>query len=369
VSAAPKQVGQIEFDRIERRDAGAALALQRGDDPPLPAAEPSMQDQNTSPSTPLPSDRPLTIGTLKRLRITCISEVGWQDTSTLLGDIAAAGGIQTDQYRLPWPPFGDLHAENAAGSSALIEAQTAAGQRHRVLLDTGWSPAWMERRFREEGVDRLLAEGAIDCLVISHEHFDHFWGIGVALKYCPTLPIYIPAGFHPEGLKLIVDCGHQGPLVTVPPQQPQVLFPGCALVQFPMQTLLQTTGENVLYFAVEGRGLVMATGCGHGGVLNLLDYARRVFVEGERIHAVYGGLHIAPFDDWDADKDRLIAALGGYGIERFGCNHCTGALAVERMIAAGLPVMRGTARHGSKTDLFLGNGDVMDLAAGSACAD
>lgn len=31
------------------------------------------------------------------------------------------------------------------------------------------------------------------------------------------------------------------------------------------------------------------------------------------------------------------------------------------LVDAGLPVARGTARHGSRTDLFLGNGDVFEL--------
>jgi 7,8-dihydropterin-6-yl-methyl-4-(beta-D-ribofuranosyl)aminobenzene 5'-phosphate synthase len=31
------------------------------------------------------------------------------------------------------------------------------------------------------------------------------------------------------------------------------------------------------------------------------------------------------------------------------------------MIALGFPVVHGTARHGSKTDLYLGNGDILDL--------
>ncbi|WP_295384491.1 hypothetical protein [uncultured Thiodictyon sp.] len=129
-----------------------------------------------------------------------------------------------------------------------------------------------------------------------------------------------------------------------------------------MQTLLQVAGENVLYFEIEGKGLAMVTGCGHGGVLNLLDYARQSFVGGERLYAVYGGLHIAPFEDWNAEKDAVIAALGGYGIAHFGCNHCTGALAVEKMVAAGLPVVRGSAQHGSNNAMFLGNGDVLELS-------
>lgn len=324
-----------------------------------------MPDPQPTPAAAPPAE-PLALGLLKHLRIRCISEIGWLDTPTMLADIVAAGGMSTNQYRLPWPPFGDQHPANAAGSSALIEAETLDGKRYRVLFDTGWNPAWMERRFAEEGVDRLLAEGAVDCLVISHEHFDHFWGIGVTLRHCPSLPIYIPVGFQPEGLALIRQYGHTGPVIQVPPQQPLSLFPGCALVQFPMETLLQVQGENVLYFEVQDQGLVMVTGCGHSGVLNLLDYARQTFVGGDRLHAVYGGLHIAPFDDWNEEKDRLIQALATYGIQHFGCNHCTGALAVEKMLAAGLPVVRGSARLGSKTDLFLGNGDCLEVSADPA---
>ena len=112
-----------------------------------------MQDLNVSTATPSPPTQPVVIGALKRLKVLCISEVGWLDNATLLGDIAAAGGMSVNQYQLPWPPFGELHANNAAGSSALIEAETTDGKLHRVLFDTGWNPTWMERRFAEEGVD------------------------------------------------------------------------------------------------------------------------------------------------------------------------------------------------------------------------
>jgi 7,8-dihydropterin-6-yl-methyl-4-(beta-D-ribofuranosyl)aminobenzene 5'-phosphate synthase len=304
----------------------------------------------------------MSIGELARLRLLCVSEVGWNDSATLLGDIQAAGGMHVSQYELPWPPFGDLHADNAAGSSALIEAEELDGTVHRILFDSGWNPHWMERRFSEEGINRLLQERSIECLVISHEHFDHFWGIGAALQYCPNLTIFVPEGFQPEGRRFIKANGHTGQVIEVPPAQPLRLFAGSTLVQFPMSTLLQVQGENVLYFNVRGRGLVMVTGCGHGGVLNLLDYARRTFSEGARIHAVYGGLHLSPFEDWDEKRDAIIGALRGYGIEHFGCNHCTGVRAVEKMVAAGLPVLRGSARNGPKTDLFLGNGDSMEVA-------
>jgi 7,8-dihydropterin-6-yl-methyl-4-(beta-D-ribofuranosyl)aminobenzene 5'-phosphate synthase len=307
-------------------------------------------------STPHPT---LAIGTLKRLKILCISEIGWFDDATLIGDVKAAGGMGVSQYTLTWPPLGTLHPDNAAGAAALIEAEEADGTVHQLLFDTGWNPAWMDRRLAEEGIDQRLQRGEIEALIISHEHFDHFWGIGSTLKHCPSLPLYIPEGFHAEGLELIKKAGHTGPLTTVNPDQPLVLFPGFALVHFRMSTLLQVQGENVLYFNLAGKGLTLVTGCGHGGVLNLLEYGRATF--GESIHAVYGGLHISPFGEWDAEHERIIDRLSEYHIARLGCNHCTGVQAVRRMVDAGLPVVRGSARHGSKTDLFLGNGDVLEL--------
>ncbi len=303
----------------------------------------------------------LDIGVLRRLKIRCVSETGWFDTATVFGDIKDAGGAETDQYAIPWPPFGALHADNAAGFSALLEAETADGTVRRLLFDTGWNPAWMDRRFAEEGIDELLRQGQIEALVISHEHFDHFWGIGSTLKHCPDIPVYVPAGLHPAGLAHIRRQGHTGKVVTVPTDQPLVLFPGLALVGFPMHTLLKVDGENVLYANLQDRGMTMVTGCGHGGVLNLLDYARRTFRGGERIHAIYGGLHISPLEDWDESREQVIGALSGYGIAKVACNHCTGRTAVEKMLERGLPVVRGTARNGSQTNLFVGNGDVLEL--------
>ena len=61
------------------------------------------------------------------------------------------------------------------------------------------------------------------------------------------------------------------------------------------------------------------------------------------------------------DIDIVVELIGGYGIAKVACNHCTGRTAVEKMLELGLPVVRGTARHGSQTNLFVGNGDVLEL--------
>ncbi len=244
----------------------------------------------------------------------------------------------------------------------MLEAEATDGTVRRLLFDTGWNPAWMDRRFAEEGIDEMLQQGGIEALVISHEHFDHFWGIGSTLRALSRHHDLRPRGLPSGGvLPSSSSRGIAATVITVPTDQPLVLFPGLALVSFPMSTLLQVQGENVLYANLQNQGLTMVTGCGHGGVLNLLDYARRTFQGGERIHAIYGGLHISPLGDWDESREQVVNALSGYGIAKVACNHCTGRTAVEKMLELGLPIVRGTARHGSQTNLFVGNGDVLEL--------
>nr|VFJ88931.1 MAG: 7,8-dihydropterin-6-yl-methyl-4-(beta-D-ribofuranosyl)aminobenzene 5'-phosphate synthase [Candidatus Kentron sp. H]VFJ89783.1 MAG: 7,8-dihydropterin-6-yl-methyl-4-(beta-D-ribofuranosyl)aminobenzene 5'-phosphate synthase [Candidatus Kentron sp. H]VFJ97171.1 MAG: 7,8-dihydropterin-6-yl-methyl-4-(beta-D-ribofuranosyl)aminobenzene 5'-phosphate synthase [Candidatus Kentron sp. H] len=327
-----------------------------------------MQDkphqQNRPDGTAFPETEPRAIGAVKRVRIRCISETGWFDTPTLLADLKSTGqDLNTlDQYDLRrWPPFGALHPENAGGSSALIEAEENDGTLRRCLFDSGWNPEWMDKRFAEEGVDKMLQRGEIEFLVISHEHFDHFWGIGSSVQHCPDIPIYVPEGFHQAGFDLIEQVGHTGPVHTVPPGMPIVPFPGLAITHFPMKTLGNVEGENVLYMNIMEKGLAMITGCGHGGVLQLLDYGKRAFRDADKIHAVYGGLHISPFGEWNETLEATVDTLSGYGIEHFGCNHCTGEKTVQRMIELGMPVTRGSARHGSRSDLYLGNGDVFEV--------
>ena len=63
------------------------------------------------------------------------------------------------------------------------------GKKHKYLLDSGWSYKWTDECFKREGIDKMLENKEIEALFISHEHFDHYWGLPVTLKYDPTIPI------------------------------------------------------------------------------------------------------------------------------------------------------------------------------------
>ena len=59
----------------------------------------------------------------------------------------------------------------------------------------------------------------------------------------------------------------------------------------------------------------------------------------------------------DSKREHIVKSMGKYNFQKIACNHCTGLAAVQRMIELGYPVIRGSGRLGSKSDLYIGNGD------------
>lgn len=334
------------------------------------------------------------IGTCKNIKVTNISETSWFENDHLMGDIKGAGGLLVNQYDYNWPPFGDgsglgkgsynkgiskikhllpdkleeawsiteelsVHPENAGGYACLIELEELNGQKHKYLLDSGWSYKWTDECFKREGIDKMLENREIEALFISHEHFDHFWGLPVTMKYDPTITLYIPEGFYPEGLQYIKDSGHKGKVIKVKAGLNPVVS-GFASFVFAIPIICRVYGEQSLYFNIKDKGLVSVTGCCHQSIIQFAETAyREIKYENDNLHGVYGGLHISPFEDWDPKYDDLVLSLGKYGFEKIGCNHCTGVLCAKKFIAAGYPVVRGTARNRSKDTAYLGNGDVI----------
>ncbi|MGZ9073351.1 MAG: MBL fold metallo-hydrolase, partial [Rhodoplanes sp.] len=253
-----------------------------------------------------------------------------------------------------------VNPQNSGGFSALIEVETLDGETKRILLDSGWSFDWIEKAFKREGIDKMLAENKIDMFVSSHEHFDHFWGVPVVFKYAPTIKTYYPKGFYPEGLEYFKLAGHRGERIETQPGL-TVLFPGAALFNFQTPIICRVFGEQSLFFNVKDRGLVTVTGCCHQGILQFASVAQRA-VEAKKLYGLYGGLHVSPFEEWDPKYDDLVAVFKKWGFEKVACNHCTGILTARKLQEAGIAIVQGTARYGSKDKAYLGNGDTVTFA-------
>ncbi|HPD57971.1 MAG TPA: MBL fold metallo-hydrolase [Smithella sp.] len=332
------------------------------------------------------------IGVVKSLKVTNISETSWFKNATLMSDIKNAGGLLVNQYSYNWPPFGDgkglgkgsyesgiakirhllpnnldeawevtkrlsVSPDNAGGFSALLEVVELNGRKRKFLLDSGWSYKWMNESFKREGIDQMLKNNEIEGIIISHEHFDHFWGIPVTYKYAPNITTYYPEGFYPEGLDYIKASGHKGRLVKMK-QGLNSIIPGVATFNFPVPIICRVYGEQSIYVNVKDHGLVSITGCCHFGIIQFSETAyREIAYEKNQLYGIYGGLHISPFEDWDPKYDDLVISLGKYGFQKIGCNHCTGILCAKKFVERGYPVQRGTARNRSADPVYLGNGD------------
>lgn len=316
------------------------------------------------------------IGQIKGLKLKVISETSWYDNNVFLNDVKKAGGLLVNQYEIPWTREGvkaGYQGDNLGGFSTYIEAELLDGKVLKILLDTGWNTHWMEKRYEEEGITKKLVSKEIDFLVSSHEHMDHFFGIQAILRHYPDIPMYVPRGFYQEGFDLLKgksfpkanvsnDSPHRGKLSILDSKQVNILYPGIALMTFDVPIILRVFGEQAFVFNVKDKGIVLVTGCCHQGIISYMEAVRKSIKGGDKIYAVQGGLHISPFEDWDPQYDDLILAFNKYSVKTIGCNHCTGFITAEKMLKAGLPIVKGTARHMSKRDIYLGNGDELIIA-------
>ncbi|MCU0578201.1 MAG: MBL fold metallo-hydrolase [Desulfobacterota bacterium] len=298
---------------------------------------------------------PADIGQCKSVKVTCISETSWFDNAQIMADIMKAGGPTANQYAVKW------HPKNAGGYSALVEVEALDGTTRRILLDTGWNPAWMDYVFQREGIDDRLRKNEIEFLYVSHEHIDHFWGLPATLKYRPDIKLLVSNRYYPEGKELIQKSGFKGELAELGPGKIHRLFPGCASATFDIPIMIRVQGEQALFFNVKDKGLVTVTGCCHMGVVTMLQYGRDHIQTGGKLYGLYGGLHIAPFEQWDAKLDPLISGLADMKMQQVAANHCTGLIAIQKMQAAGIPVVKGTAKYGSRSELYVGNGDTVSF--------
>jgi 7,8-dihydropterin-6-yl-methyl-4-(beta-D-ribofuranosyl)aminobenzene 5'-phosphate synthase len=129
----------------------------------------------------------------------------------------------------------------------------------------------------------------IQYLFISHLHFDHIGGLAAkrARTFAPSLsPLdlsYVTA-FVPTPMQ------HSTAKIKLI-EKPAVLMPGIASEGYIIRSLFGAglTREQALVINVAGKGLVLIIGCGHQGLVRIVERAEETF--GEPVYGLIGGLH------------------------------------------------------------------------------
>jgi 7,8-dihydropterin-6-yl-methyl-4-(beta-D-ribofuranosyl)aminobenzene 5'-phosphate synthase len=247
------------------------------------------------------------------------------------------------------------------GFSALVTV-TKAGRDHRILFDAGTSPDGVVENMRRLDVD----PGGIEVIVCSHGHPDHTAGLDGLARV--LRPVNMPVLLHPHfwrQRRLLVPGREPRELPAtsaaaltgagfeiVEDRQPSFLFGRSVLVTGevarttgyepglpPQQAWLDGSWQSdplvlddqALIVNLAGRGLVVLTGCGHAGVVNIARYAS-VLTGGQPLHALIGGFHLGGpvFEPILAQvMDDLAAMRPGVLVP----GHCTGWRAQHAMSA------------------------------------
>ena len=247
------------------------------------------------------------------------------------------------------------------GFSALVTVRRG-NRRHTVLFDTGVTPDGCVENLRRIGKD----PADIEAIVCSHGHFDHTAGLsGLASRLGPcNLPVVV----HPEfwtrrrlaipgrdpleipttSRRALEEVGFD----VVEQLHPSFLLDGALLVtgevdrttDFEQGFLIHQAlrdgawvpdplilDDQALIVNVTGKGLVILTGCGHAGIVNICRYAQRLTGQ-RRLHAVLGGFHLnGPL--FEPIIPATLAALEQLAPDIIVPSHCTGWRAVHAIAA------------------------------------
>lgn len=240
------------------------------------------------------------------------------------------------------------------GFAALVEADG-----HRILFDTGAHQDVVLKNARALKIDLTR----VPDVILSHWHSDHVGGFmtlrdSVRTKAPDALarthvaegiffprtasappveinpvrrfkPKYEDTGgvfvTHAKPVQLYPGVWLTGP---VPRKYPERNWSGHGKVTTPAGVVEDNVPEDMSLVCDTPQGLVVLTGCGHAGVINIVEFARE-FIRPAPIHALIGGVHL-----FNASEETLawtVEKLRGVGVEQVIGAHCTGIETVYRL--------------------------------------
>ena len=266
-----------------------------------------------------------------------------------------------DHARRPPVPSGfdlpQLRAEH--GFSALVSIRRN-GAETTLLYDAGLTAATLPHNLGVLGIS--VADAA--AVVLSHGHGDHHGGLEGLVRRIGRK--HLPLVLHPDAWqrrKIVFPTGAE--MLLAPPDRSALLAAGAELVEREAPTVLldgvalvsgrverstdfergmsthwaegasgwasdpMIWDDQCLIVRLKGKGLVVLSGCGHAGAVNIVRHAKRLTGE-ERLHALLGGLHLTGAL-FEPIVRPTVEALANEGVEYVAPAHCTGWRAQQEL--------------------------------------
>ena len=227
-------------------------------------------------------------------------------------------------------------------------------EKMRILMDTGASPEVTLHNFALLEID----PADLHMIILSHGHYDHTGGlVGVLRNVHRRIPVLAhPQIFSPKlkispflkyiGMPFSRAEAEAAGAVFLPSRSPALLAEGLTTTgevkrDEPLETvegfwtiredqycLDSILDDQSLVAHVEGKGLVVISGCAHAGIINTVRQAQRI-TSAKEIYAIIGGFHL-----YSASPERVEATAKS--LQRFDPKvvrpgHCTGQRAISRL--------------------------------------
>ncbi|MDP8263258.1 MAG: MBL fold metallo-hydrolase [Candidatus Ancaeobacter aquaticus] len=160
------------------------------------------------------------------------------------------------------------------GFSCLIETERTPG----ILFDAGARGSVLLHNIEKLNIDPKN----IDCVFISHDHWDHTGGLKAFLKLNDDIKLYLPDSFFS---------------FTKPKAREVIRVKDTVKMYENIFSTGQLNGIEQSMIVKTDKGLVVIVGCSHPGVGNILNSAKQY----GKVIALIGGLH--GFNDFDLIKD------------------------------------------------------------------
>lgn len=87
--------------------------------------------------------------------------------------------------------------------------------------------------------------------------------------------------------------------------------------------------DQAILLHVRGKGLVILTGCGHSGIVNIVRYAQKL-TGIEQVYAILGGFHLGGMTP-EPIIQQTCAALAAFAPAVLVPTHCTGYRAIHQL--------------------------------------